>query len=230
MTCEHKNKTPFFSIIMPSYLGQYMNAASGREWKIVRAVQSVIDQSTHDWELNITADGCKDTVEIIQNNFVHQLNCGKINLFEIPKQKLWSGLVRNTSIQNAKGSWIVYLDIDDLLSEDHLVIIKKGIDANPGMNWLWFNDLSWDKERVWNNNGVKEKGAFVEHQVNIFQKGQCGTSNIVHKASLQVRWPINVYYDQDWWFIQALKKRCDKFVKIETPEYCICHVPNLLDI
>ena len=44
------------SVIMPSYLGAYKNAAKDRDRKIVRAINSVVRQTYKDWELIIIAD------------------------------------------------------------------------------------------------------------------------------------------------------------------------------
>lgn len=209
-----------FSVIMPSYLGEYKEAASGRDWKIVRAVNSVLKQKYKDFELLIIADGCKKTVEIIKKNFAQAMTSQKVRLYEIPKQKKWSGQVRNIGLKFAKGEWICYLDIDDIFGDTHLERLNKGIETHPTANWVFFNDFSYNKERK----------VFVEHFINIHVKGKCGTSNIAHKRNLNVRWPVNSNYMHDWHFITELKKRCKKFIQIDSPRYCICHVPGLLDV
>ena len=62
-----------FSIIMPSYLGEYKRAAKDRDTKIVRAIESVLKQSHEDWELIIISDGCEKTVEIVKPFFYKHL-------------------------------------------------------------------------------------------------------------------------------------------------------------
>jgi glycosyltransferase involved in cell wall biosynthesis len=96
--------------------------------------------------LVIVSDGCKKTLEIVKPYFYEYLP--KIRLIEIPKQKNWSGKVRNAGIFKAEGEIICYLDVDDVLGENHLQIINDNI---KNYDWVFFNDLIWDgKEFVEN--------------------------------------------------------------------------------
>ena len=72
-----------FSIVMPSYLATYPGAANNREGKLVRAVNSVIEQSFPDWELHVVADGCKRTLEIME-----QFTDKRIKVWYINHKKL----------------------------------------------------------------------------------------------------------------------------------------------
>ena len=198
-----------FSVIMPSYLGSYPSAAKNRDEKIVRAINSVKEQTYKDWELLIVSDGCTRTIKIVK-----PLLNEKIKLFSINKQRLWSGLVRNTGIINATGDWIVYLDIDDMFGPDHLKIIA---DQVFDCDWYWFNDRSWDE-------GQQQ---FNEHYCEL-ARAKCGTSNLCHKPGL-TGWNKKDNYYQDWKFIMNLKVASANYAKLETPQYLICHVPGLLD-
>ena len=199
-----------FSVIMPSYLGAYKNAASKREIKIVRAIESVMVQSFSDFELIIIADGCKKTVEICEPYFYEYLP--KIRILEIPKQNLWSGAVRNAGIEKANGDIIVYLDIDDVWGENHLQIINDGF---GNYDWVWFNYYIW--------NIMQKQWQIFECNVDIM--GRCGTSSIAHKKSIGAYWKDNSYY-HDYYFIQTLKARSKNYNRIEMPEYFVCHLPN----
>lgn len=97
-----------FSVIIPSFLGEYRTAAKDRDRKIVRAINSVLTQSFEDFEVVVIADGCEKTIEIMK-----QISDPRIANYSIPKSKLWSGEPRNKGIEEAKGEYIVYLDIDD---------------------------------------------------------------------------------------------------------------------
>ena len=67
---------PKFSVIMPSFLGEYSRAAQNREEKIVRSIDSCLDQM--DFELIIVADGCQKTVEIVTDKFKGEKDVKKV--------------------------------------------------------------------------------------------------------------------------------------------------------
>ena len=209
-----------FSVIMPSYLGKYKRAAKNRDEKIVRAVKSVQGQTFGSWEIIVIADGCEKTVEIIEGNFADLGKSKKLRLFKIPKQHSFSGTVRNVGLKMARGKFIVYLDNDDMFTENHLSFVHQGIYKNKDCDWWWFNDLSWNKNT--------EK--FDEHICDIDIKGRCGTSNICHKSTMKARWGvIGGYSKDDFGFISRLKSESQKYKFIGTGGYGICHVPYLLD-
>ena len=59
-----------FSIIMPSYLGDYPNSATDKEDKLIRAIESVLQQTYKNWELIIIADGCDKTINLLKKYLV----------------------------------------------------------------------------------------------------------------------------------------------------------------
>jgi glycosyltransferase involved in cell wall biosynthesis len=195
-----------FSIITPSYLGEYRTAAQDRDKKIVRAVNSVLNQSFQDFEMIVVADGCEKTVEIMK-----QVEDERINTYLIPKSKLWSGEPRQTGIEAAKGDYIVYLDIDDIFGMDHLKHISEGLN---GYDWVWFNDIRYKKQtKEWYDNPC---------DINI--SGRHGTSNICHKRTVNAKWD-HVGYAHDHYFILQLKENMN-FAKIPGGEYYVCHLPG----
>ena len=203
---------PLLSVIMPAYLGSYKGAAANRESKLIRAVKSVLNQTFTDFELVIVADGCPKTIEIIKKNFTDS----RISLYSIKKRPLWSGRVRNTGIEKAKGDWICYLDIDDMFGTNHLQILSENLKGD----WIWFNDLTY----------TLETKSFLEVHEDINTRGKCGTSTIAHKRSMKSRWLENGNYHHDWYFIQSLKNSSKDYHRGQTAEYLICHLPNLLDV
>lgn len=198
-----------FSVIMPVTLTPYKNCASNLEAKFIRAVESVIAQSFYDWELIIVADGCKCTKDVIMPYFIEYLP--KIRLIEIPKQKLWSGSVRNAGIYKAEGEIITYLDADDLLGANHLKIIN---DNFGDSDWVFFNDL------------IYKFNAFFENHCNMDVKGQCGTSNFAHKRSMNAYWRDDSYL-HDYLMIKQLQAMSSNYKVIPCGEYHICHRPGL---
>jgi glycosyltransferase involved in cell wall biosynthesis len=193
-----------FSCIIPSYLGDYPNAARNRDQKILRAIASVQSQSLQDFEIIVVADGCQRTMDIIKD--------ADVRSFLIPKAKQWSGEPRNKGISEAKGEWIVYLDIDDIYGENHLKGISEGLGT---YDWVWFDDIRYTpKQNQWYVNPCE-----------INQIGRHGTSNICHKRELDVKWDY-VGYAHDYYFILGLRTKYPNFAKIPGGEYYVAHIPN----
>lgn len=191
---------------MQSYLGDYPGAAKDRENKIIRAIQSVINQTFEDWELIIVADGCEKTFDIVSDKYA---NHGKISCYFIPKQPLWSGTARDIGKIEAKGDYCLYLDTDDYYTPEHLAIINEGLGE---LDWVWYNDFIWANK-------------WVERVCNIRRIGQNGTSNVCFKRSLNVSWSTYAGYAHDFYFNQQLVKNYPNNNKIQTPGYMVCHLP-----
>ena len=199
------------SVIMPSYLGPYKNAAKDRDKKIVRAIQSVINQTYENWELIVVADGCMET-----KNIVSKIRDLRVRGYWVTKQPIWSGIVRNTGLDAATGEYSCYLDIDDAFGATHLEEIAKKL---KGKDWYWIDDYVWDK----NNSNFRWR------KCNINRVGQCGTSNLVHRTDL-ARWNEKDNYAHDWKFIANLKKASKDYEYIKAGKYLVCHIPGRFDI
>ena len=200
------------SVIMPSYLGAYKNAAKDREKKIIRAIRSVLTQSYQDWELIIISDGCQKTIDIVQT--IDELyNDKRIKVFKIEKQPVWSGTVRNAGIEESSGDYVCYLDIDDAFAPDHL----DSLASFNKKDWYWFDDYIW--------NGKE----FRHRKCNINKPGQCGTSNLMHRPAI-AQWNTKDNYAHDWRFIENLKSASNNFQYIKAGQYLVCHVPGKFDI
>jgi glycosyltransferase involved in cell wall biosynthesis len=200
-----------FSVIIPSFLGVYSGAATNRESKIIRAVDSVLSQTYKDFEVIIIADGCERTFDLICD---HYKNEDAVQCYLIHKQPIWSGQPRQFGISKAQGDYIVYLDIDDRYGENHL---QKISDQLLGYDWVCFNDWLLTKE-----------GGKFEREIFINQKWQNGTSNICHKRELRVLWGQG-YGEDDWGAVRSLLKY-PNHAKISTPEYFVCHIPDRVDV
>jgi len=197
-----------FSVIMPSRLQIYPSAAKERDRKLLRAINSVIKQTFTDWELHVIADGCQLTKDLVTN----QITDERLNLWYIEHKKLWSGRPRNMGIENAKGEWIIYLDIDDIYGDNHLQIVSDNL---CNFDWVWFDDIRYrPKLDYWYNNDC-----------DIHTIGRHGTSNIAHKRNMDVFWDENGKYAHDYHFVKKLLK-FKNGGKIITPEYYVCHIPG----
>lgn len=218
-----------FTIVIPSYLGAYKNAASNREQKLIRALDSCSKQTHKDFEVRVIADGCHRTDSIIERMyFDFDLTCTLI-----PKQEKFSGAVRNRGVHDATGEYILYLDIDDWIGPDHLRIINTEIEriynptglieidavvSNGKPDWVWFNDY------IFRSHG------FIERECNIKSYSRHGTSNVCHRKDMNVYWTESGYARDDAAFVRTLRNKSINFYKIITPEYMVCHIPGHYDV
>lgn len=107
------------SIITPCY---------NSERFIAETIQSVQKQTYPNWELLITDDGSTDnSVEIIEK-LIEKDN--RIKLFKI--QNSGPAIARNNSIKNAKGSYMAFIDSDDLWFPEFLSTSIKTVKTTEG--------------------------------------------------------------------------------------------------
>lgn len=90
------------SIIMPAYKAESI---------IGESIQSVVNQTYHDWELLVTNDMSPDnTAEVVQEWVSRD---ARIRLINAPLNG-GPASARNLSLAQAQGRWIAFLDSDDL--------------------------------------------------------------------------------------------------------------------
>ncbi|MBF12730.1 MAG: hypothetical protein CMC63_11230 [Flavobacteriaceae bacterium] len=110
MTIEKKNKhRPVYSIIMSVYNG---------ELYLKETIQSVINQSYKKWEL-IIVDNCSTdrTIDIL-NDF--QSGYDNIKIYATDINSGGPALPRNIGIKNSEGSYLAFIDSDDIWYEEKL--------------------------------------------------------------------------------------------------------------
>jgi glycosyltransferase involved in cell wall biosynthesis len=87
------------SVIIPTY---------NRSKELLRAVNSVLNQTTQVLEILICDDGSTDDsyllIKSLNNSKIIWINCGRNGNAAVP---------RNIGIKNAKGNWVAFLDSDD---------------------------------------------------------------------------------------------------------------------
>jgi len=202
---------PKISVIMASYLLNYPGAATNRDKKFVRAVNSFKKQTYQNKELIIVSDGCQLTVELYNRFFANDDN---IKLIQIPKQQLYSGEMRNAAFKIADGDIISYLDSDDILGKNHLQIIVDGFDLDK-FDMVYYDDLM-----VLDSTFKKFYNRIVEPRW-----ASIGTSSISHKNNINASWSTG--YGHDFIFMMKLASAGLRFKKLERgSEYIVCHYQN----
>lgn len=209
---QNNTQQPFFSIIIPSFLGAYDGAASDRDTKIYRSLNSVFQQTFNSYEVVFVADGCEKSMAVAR-----QYNDQRMRSILIDKSPVFSGTPRNEGMKIASGKYVIYLDIDDFIGRTHLDTIHREIVANNEPYWVFFDD--------WIAKGGDQFARRVcDHKL----KFRNGTSNIAHRKHQNLNWGAG--YLHDFLFIQQLRKVFGEPVAIQAPEYYVCHIPKLIDV
>ena len=106
----------FFSVVVTVY---------NKENYILKTLQSVCKQRFKDFELLVINDGSTDNSLFEISKVTHK------NTRVITTKNQGVSAARNTGIENAKGSYIAFLDGDDLWNSSHLEHLKSAIDKYP---------------------------------------------------------------------------------------------------
>lgn len=124
MEIQRIPKGPIFSLIIPM---------KNADKYIRNALNSIAEQKFEDIQV-IVVDDNSDSTDISQylvNEWKRQHPNINIQLLKTSKEQGGPGGARNIGIDNAKGEYILFLDVDDELNQGALCSIKKAIDENP---------------------------------------------------------------------------------------------------
>lgn len=106
--------TPFFSVIVPIH---------NKKEFILRGLESLASQKFQDYEIIIVDDGSTDGSENLCDNFVKF----KKHIRIIHQKNFGSGHARNIGIENSKGKYLLFFDIDDLVGKDWLDCVYENL-------------------------------------------------------------------------------------------------------
>lgn len=97
---------------------------------IEKCIDSVLDQDFDDYEVLVIDDrGSDNSVNLIDHIAKKHPNGEKIRIFHHEKN-LGTGAVRNTSIDEAKGEYIFFMDGDDYLAPNAIRLLYEAMIAN----------------------------------------------------------------------------------------------------
>lgn len=198
------------SVIMPVTLTPYPAGASNLEYKFRRAIGTYLEQEFKDSELIIISDGCDKAERIYLDNYLNST----VRFRKIAKQVPFSGKVRQTGIEIARGEVICYLDADDIFGKKHLQTIHDNFDTDK-YDWIYYDDYV-----------IMDANFNYSTRCTSIAYARIGTSSIAHKKDIHVIWGDG--YAHDWRLIETylVNRPC---MKITTPQYYVCHTPNGLD-
>lgn len=161
--------SPFISVVMSVF-----NHAAYVE----QAVLSVLAQTFTDWELVLINDGSTDrSPELIDAlawrdrriSVIHQHNSGV-------------AAARNRAIQAARGTWIAYLDSDDLWFPHALAAYASHIDRHPTAQFLFGFAHRLEGGRVTQRQGAHQVGPVGTAE--LFQRIFLATLAVCHRKDL----------------------------------------------
>ena len=181
------------SIITPTF---------NRSQVILDSINSVLDQTYENWELLIIDDASvDDTAEIIRG-----INDARIRYFRNP-ENLGAAAARNVGLENIRGEFVCYLDSDNLMHPDFLLIMVNELKARPQFDMLY---CAQRLNRI--NNGKREEEGIafsVFHRPTLENYNYIDLGVILHRASAveKIRFDPALRVLIDWDFILQLTRQ-----------------------
>jgi glycosyltransferase involved in cell wall biosynthesis len=131
---EPAAQPPLVSVIMI-----FLNA---RKY-IADAIESVLTQSLVSWELVLVDDGSSDGSREVAAGFAAS-HPGKICIYEhTGRRNLGTGPSRNLGMQMARGSYLAFLDADDIYEPLRLERTVQLLEANPELGVVINRECYW---------------------------------------------------------------------------------------
>lgn len=186
-------KSPYITVVMPNYNGHRF---------VEQAIDSVLAQTYHNFELVVVDDCSKDdSLQLINQK---AQNDSRIRIIALEKN---SGVAnaRNVGIKAAKGEYIALLDNDDLWTEDKLE--RQVVIAERGADIVYCSYNFIDEQ----NNEIK-KPFIVPKQTNfnkMLASSVIGCSTSLIKTELMQAHPFNPeFYHEDYVLWMELLRVC----------------------
>ena len=123
---------PIVSVIIPAY---------NRGWMLKEAVDSVLSQEFYDFELIVTDDGSEDNTPDILASYGNRIKV-------IRQENKGVSSARNKGIASSSGSYIAFLDSDDLWLPGKLSTQLAFFESNPSA-------FICQTEEIWLKNGKR---------------------------------------------------------------------------
>lgn len=124
--------TPVVSVVIPAY-----NAAA----YIVATLNSVLAQTFTNFEILVVNDGSPDTpaLELALRPYLSRVRY-------IQQENRGPSAARNAAIQQARGTYIAFLDSDDLWFPDHLAKQVAALENDPTLGLIYSNSVHLEGE------------------------------------------------------------------------------------
>lgn len=110
-----KKEWPLISVIIPVYNGERF---------IANAIENVVGQNYPALEIIVVDDGSEDKTEEIVNALPYDIRYFK-------QENLGPAAARNRGIRDASGSYLAFLDADDVWPKDQLSMLAEKLENHP---------------------------------------------------------------------------------------------------
>lgn len=130
---------PTFSIIVPIYNSEHC---------LFQCIQSILNQTFHDFELLLINDGSQDDSAMVCDKLAE--DDSRIRVFHKPNGGVSSA--RNVGLDNARGQWIVFCDSDDWVLPEWLNDFAQNF---SGVD-LVCQGIRFDRSCLSGSNGIKD--------------------------------------------------------------------------
>ena len=182
----YKNYAPLVSVIIPTF---------NRAKLLIRAINSVINQSFEKWECIIVDDGSSDNTFEAVNRLI-----AKDERFRYMKHaNKKAPLTFNTGIQASVGRFITFLGSDDEYKKEHLQLRVEFMEAHPEV------DLIQGGAEIIGSPYVKDKNDFSK-EIHISECKIGGTFFGKREVFLTLEGFKNIKYSDDSEFWERAEK------------------------
>lgn len=185
-----------FSVVIPLY---------NKELSIKSTLESVLNQSYHDFEVIVVNDGSTDNSAKI----VEQIEDERIRLIHQENQGV--SAARNKGIEEAKYDWIVFLDGDDLWENNHLEEFVKMIKLFPEDRVFCTSHTKsklkkeYEKKIINGYEVIEDYFDVVMKHVDFFWTGAVCIHKTVFK--LQISFPVGISRGEDLYVWAKIGKK-----------------------
>lgn len=194
------------SVIVPCY-----NA----EKYIIQTLKSLENQIYKNFEVIIINDGSKDLTEKVIKEYIVNSNL-KVNYKKIKNSGV--STARNIGISYAKGTYIVFLDSDDIYHKEYVKALYNAIELEK--NDVAYCCYSREVEEVFNGTDRNEEKqdillSHIELMRNfMYRKGPSGFWSFIYKKSIienkKIEFNKNLKYGEDTQFTWKYLVHCNK--------------------
>ena len=135
---------------------------------LAEAIESVLRQTYHDWELLIVNDGSNDETSEIMNIYESD---ERIRIFNT--QGLGLTKVSNLALNNARGEYFIRLDADDVFDENILLVLSNHLERDSDLALVFPDYFLMDETGYIYAQERRQPIYFKNHMLDIPPNGAC---------------------------------------------------------